>query len=66
MELLALGESPSLIARILGVHETSVHRWRRLDALQGLQARPNLGRTPRLTDTQIQALAPIGFSALDR
>jgi transposase len=59
VELLAQGESPSLIARILGVHETSVHRWRRLDALQGLQARPNPGRTPRLTDAQIQALVPL-------
>jgi transposase len=59
VELLAQGESPSLIARILGVHETSVHRWRRLEALQGLQARPNSGRTPRLTEAQMQSLVPL-------
>jgi transposase len=59
VELLAQGESPSLIARILGVHETSVHRWRRLAAGQGLDARPNPGRTPRLTDAQLLSLIPL-------
>jgi len=41
VELLDRGESASVIARILGVHETSVHRWRRL-AHQGpgLAAKP--------------------------
>src|SRR4051794_7324636 len=59
VELLAQGESPSLIARILGVHETSVHRWRRLAALRGLDARPNPGRTPRLSDAQLRSLIPL-------
>jgi transposase len=59
VDLLAKGESPSLIARILGVHETSVHRWRRLAALRGLDARPNPGRTARLSDAQLLSLVPL-------
>jgi len=53
VELLDQGESPSTIARILGVHETSVHRWRRL-ARQGpgLAAKPHPGRKPLLSDEQ--------------
>src|SRR3954451_16803807 len=53
VELLEQGESPSTIARILGVHETSVHRWRRL-ARQGpgLAAKPHPGRKPFLSDQQ--------------
>jgi transposase len=53
VELLDRGESPSLIARILGVHETSVHRWRRL-ARQGpgLAAKPLTGPKPKLTAEQ--------------
>src|SRR3954470_2790859 len=51
------GESPSTIARILGVHETSVHRWRRLARQpQGLAARPLPGPTPRLSDEQLLRL----------
>src|SRR5262245_2630928 len=48
--LLDRGESPSVIARILGVHETSVHRWRRL-ARQGpgLAAKPLTGPRPKLS-----------------
>src|SRR5437870_1044982 len=51
--LLDQGESPSTIARILGVHQTSVHRWRRL-ARQGpgLAAKPLLGPKPRLCQEQ--------------
>jgi transposase len=56
VELLAQGESPSLIARILGVHETSVHRWRRLAALEGLDAKPIPGRPSRLSDEQLLSL----------
>src|SRR4051812_19733105 len=53
VELLDHGESPSLIARILGVHETSVHRWRRL-ARQGpgLAAKPLPGPKPKLSAEQ--------------
>jgi transposase len=53
VELLDQGESPSTIARILGVHETSVHRWRRM-ARQGpgLGAKPHPGRKPFLCEEQ--------------
>lgn len=53
VELLEQGESPSTIARILGVHETSVHRWRRM-ARQGpgLDAKPHPGRKPLLSPEQ--------------
>jgi transposase len=57
VELLEGGESPSLVARILGVHETSVHRWRRLAHSQaGLNAKPHPGPTPRLSDEQLAHL----------
>src|SRR3954471_23821914 len=53
VELLDRGESPSTIARILGVHDTSVHRWRRM-ARQGpgLDARPHPGPRPLLSTEQ--------------
>jgi len=53
VELLEQGESPTTIARILGVHETSVHRWRRM-ARQGpgLGAKPHPGRKPLLSEEQ--------------
>lgn len=51
------GESPSTVARILGVHETSVHRWRRLARKpHGLHARPVPGPTPRLSDYHLGKL----------
>lgn len=50
VELLDQGESPTTIARILGVHETSVHRWRRMARNgPGLAARPQPGPTPLLS-----------------
>src|ERR1043166_9320011 len=53
VELLEQGESPSTIARILGVHETSVHRWRRLArGGPGLDAKPHPGRKPLLAPEQ--------------
>ena len=51
------GESPLTVARILGVHETSVHRWRRLARQpHGLEAKPIPGPTPRLSDYQLRKL----------
>jgi transposase len=51
--LLEEGESPTTIARILGVHETSVHRWRRHARHgPGLAAKPHPGRKPRLSAQQ--------------
>jgi transposase len=53
VELLEQGESPSTIARILGVRETSVHRWRRHARNgPGLDAKPHPGRKPRLSTQQ--------------
>jgi transposase len=57
VELVDQGESPTTVARILGVHETSVHRWRRLaQRPQGLQAKPHLGPTPGLSDYHLGKL----------
>jgi transposase len=53
VELLEQGESPSTIARVLGVHETSVHRWRRMARQEpGLNALPHPGPTPVLSTAQ--------------
>lgn len=57
VELVEAGESPTTVARILGVHETSIHRWRRLARGQaGLTAKPHPGPTPRLSDQQLTQL----------
>src|SRR5437764_653068 len=51
------GESPSLVARILGVHETTIHAWRRLARVEGgLGAKPHPGPTPRLSEDQLAHL----------
>jgi transposase len=53
VELLEQGEAPSTIARILGVHETSVYRWRRHARNgPGLDAKPHPGPKPRLSTEQ--------------
>lgn len=57
VELVDQGESPSTVARILGVHETSVHRWRRMARRpQGLHAKPVPGPTPGLSDYHLHKL----------
>src|SRR5260370_42630732 len=58
VELFEKGESPTLIARILGVQRGSVYRWARLAAQgpEGLSAVRNPGPTPRLDDGQLRAL----------
>jgi transposase len=57
VELVEGGEPPSTVARILGVHETSIHRWRRQARRQGnLDAKPHKGPTPRLSDRQLAQL----------
>jgi transposase len=57
VELVQQGESPSTVARILGVHETSVHRWQRMARLEsGLTAKPHPGLTPRLSGDQLAQL----------
>lgn len=57
VDLVDQGESPSTVARILGVHETSVHRWRRWARRpNGLDARPVSGPTPGLSDYHLHKL----------
>src|SRR5437868_3639292 len=59
------GQSPSLVAQVLGVHRVTVHRWLRLaPAPGGLDAKPIL-RPPRLSDEhlyQLEALLLEGAS----
>src|SRR6202011_4466542 len=51
------GESPTVVARILGVQTTSIHRWRRLARQpHGLDAKPTPGPKALLSDEQLQQL----------
>jgi len=52
------GESPSTIARILGVTRTSLYRWGQAarSGPGGLAAKPHPGPTPRLRDDQLEPL----------
>jgi transposase len=57
VKLIEQGESPSVIARILGVRSTSLHRWLRQARQEGgLAAKPIEGPKPRLSDGQIAEL----------
>jgi transposase len=52
------GESPTVIARILGVCRTSLYRWLGMaeDSPEALAARPHPGPTPRLSGEQLREL----------
>jgi transposase len=55
--LVEQGESPTVVARILGVTPSSLHRWRRLaQQPHGLEARPLPGPTPGLSDYHLRKL----------
>lgn len=57
VQLVDQGDSPLEVARFLGVHETTVHAWRRLARTpQGLAPKPHPGPKPRLTDDQVAQL----------
>ena len=57
VELLERGEAPVVVARILGVKRTSLHRWRRLARqADGLVAKSPSGAKRRLTDPQLGEL----------
>jgi transposase len=57
VQLVEQGESPALVARILGVTRSSLHRWRRMARHDhGLSAKPVSGPKRRLTDAQLQQL----------
>lgn len=54
MQLVKEGESPTVVARILGVAPGSVHRWRRMARhRRGLRAKPAPGRPRRMSDRQL-------------
>jgi transposase len=55
--LLHQGESPTVVARILGVHRTTLYAWLRKEQQPGgLAAKPRLGQAPRLSDAQLAQL----------
>src|SRR5262245_32458723 len=58
VELIRDGESPTVIARILGVGRTSLYRWLGMaeHSSEALAARPHPGPKPRLSDEQIREL----------
>jgi transposase len=58
VELMLRGESPTAIARILGVCRTSLYRWLAMakGSPDALSARPQPGPKPGLSDEQIQEL----------
>jgi transposase len=57
VELVEQGESPTRVARILGVTPTSLHRWRRMARKpHGLDSRPSPGPAPRLSAAQLRKL----------
>ncbi len=56
VELVERGEPPGLVARILGVRRSSLHRWRRLARQEGLAAKPAKGPKPRLSEPQLREL----------
>jgi transposase len=58
VDLMGQGESPSDIARILGVARGSLYRWQGLARSRpdGLAAKPHPGPTPRLSDAQLAEL----------
>jgi len=55
VDLVNQGESPTDIARILGVRRNSLYRWhtQARQGPDGLAAKPHLGPTPRLSDEQL-------------
>src|SRR5437764_12936300 len=53
--LVEQGEAPAVVAHILGVTPSSLHRWRRMARQgQGLAAKPVPGAKRRLTDAQLR------------
>jgi transposase len=58
VQLLDDGERPTVVARFLGVHRSSVYRWRHTakDDPQALTAQAHPHRPPRLTSEQLRKL----------
>jgi transposase len=56
VRLVEEGESPTMIARIMGVTTRSIRRWRSMLANGGLVAKPAAGRRPKLCGEQLRQL----------
>jgi transposase len=57
VDLVNQGESPTTVARILGVRTASIHRWRRMARkAHGLDAKPTPGRPRQLADYHLRKL----------
>jgi transposase len=57
VKLLERGEAPAVVARILGVKRTSLHRWRRMaQQMDGLAAKPPSGAKRRLDNARLAEL----------
>jgi transposase len=57
VEVVACGESPTVVARVLGVTPTSLQRWRRMARHpDGLRAKPIRGAKRQLSDSQLEML----------
>jgi len=55
--LVEQGEAPAVVARIMGVTPSSLHRWRRMARQdKGLAAKPVPGAKRRLSDSQLREL----------
>jgi len=56
--LMSQGESPTVLARILGVGRPSLYRWQKAarSHADGLAAKSHPGPTPRLSDAQLAQL----------
>jgi transposase len=67
VKLVEQGESARVVARILGVSEAALSRWRRMarDG-RGLEARPHTGRKPGLSDEQVQQLEQLLLQGADQ
>lgn len=57
VSLLHQGESPTVVARFLGVHRVTLYHWLRQEQQPGgLAAKPHPGQPPRLSEPQLQQL----------
>jgi transposase len=57
VNLLHQGESPTVVARFLGVNRVTLYRWLRQEQQPGgLAAKPHFSPAPRLTDSQLAQL----------
>jgi transposase len=58
VELVGQGEASGMVARMLGVHRSSLYRWRRAAQAgpQALAAQPHPHRPPALSDAQLRRL----------